>query len=191
MGGAYFSNAGTFLVHTVFGLVILVFMLRLLMQLVRADFHNPISQFIVKVTNPVLRPLRRFIPGLFGIDMATVLVLFGLQFLEIFLVLMIKGVGISPLGMGMLTVAELLDFTLKVFLFSLLIQVVLSWVNPQGYNPVVGILYSLNEPLLRPARRLLPPISGFDLSPLIVLVVLQLISILVIAPITDFARSLA
>ncbi|MDH5543949.1 MAG: YggT family protein [Gammaproteobacteria bacterium] len=191
MGNSYVSNAGIFLVHTIFGLLLLVFMLRLLMQLVRADFHNPVSQFIVKVTNPVLRPLRRFIPGLFGIDMASVLVLIVLQYLELFLTMVLLGAQASPLATLAVSVVELLDFTLKIFLFSLIIQVILSWVNPQTYNPVVGVLYALNEPLLRPARRMLPPISGFDLSPLIVVVFLQLTNFLVVAPLFDFAKSLS
>ena len=190
MGNAYLSNAGTFLVHTIFGLIMLVFMLRFIMQLVRADFHNPVSQFVVKVTNPVLRPLRRFIPGLFGMDLASVLVLVVLQVGELFLVAMILGVAIQPAGLVVMSIAELLDLALKVFLFSILIQVVLSWVNPHGHNPVAGLLYSITEPLLRPARRLLPAIGGFDLSPILVIVGLQLISMLVIAPITDLGRSL-
>ena len=190
MGNAYLSNAGTFLIHTIFGLLILVFMLRLLMQLVRADFHNPVSQFIVKVTNPVLRPLRRFIPGMLGIDMASVLVLLVLQAVELLLTGLVLGVSIPPVSLVALSVAELLDLTLKVFLFSLIIQVILSWVNPNGHNPVSIILYSLNEPLLRPARRLIPPISGFDLSPMVVIVFLQLCSMLIIAPIMDFARTI-
>lgn len=190
MGNAYLSNAGTFLIHTIFGLLILVFMLRLLMQLVRADFHNPVSQFIVKVTNPVLRPLRRFIPGMLGIDMASVVVLLVLQAVELLLTGLVLGVSIPPVSLAALSIAELLDLTLKVFLFSLIIQVILSWVNPHGHNPVSTILYSLNEPFLRPARRLIPPISGFDLSPLLVIVFLQLCSMLIIAPIMDFARTI-
>lgn len=190
MGNAYLSNAGTFLVQTIFGLVMLVFMLRFIMQLVRADFHNPISQFIVKVTTPVLRPLRKFIPGMFGLDMASIVVLLVLQVLELFLITAMMGVSLSPAGLTVLSLAELLDLVLKVFLFSIFIQVIISWVNPGSYNPVIGVLHAITEPLLRPARRLLPPIHGFDLSPIIVIVGLQLISMLVIAPISDMGRSL-
>lgn len=190
MGNAYLSNAGTFLIQTIFGLVMLVFMLRFIMQLVRADFYNPVSAFIVKVTTPVLRPLRKFIPGLLGLDMASIVVLLVLQVLELFLITALMGVSLSPLGLTVLSLAELLDLALKVFLFSIFIQVIISWVNPGSYNPVIGVLHSITEPLLRPARRLLPPIHGFDLSPIIVIVGLQLVSMLVIAPISDFGRSL-
>jgi YggT family protein len=190
MGGAYVSNAGTFLIQTIFGLVLLILMLRIIMQLVRADFHNPVSQFIVKVTNPLVIPLRRVIPGLFGIDMGTVLLLFAFQLLELFLIAMVGGHMPEIGGLLMMSVAELLGLLVNVFFFGILIQVILSWVNPQTYNPVVGLLYSINEPLLRPARRLLPPISGFDLSPIVVMVGLQLVTMLLVHPISDFSRSL-
>ena len=97
MDNMYVNNAGIFLVQTLFGLILLLFMLRLLMQLVRADFHNPVSQFVVKLTNPLLKPLRRVIPGLFGIDMASLVVLLALQVLELFLVGQLMGTRcVSP-----------------------------------------------------------------------------------------------
>lgn len=187
---SYASNAGTFLIDTLGGLVLLIFMLRLLMQMVRADFHNPVSQFVVKVTNPVLRPLRRVIPGVAGIDMASVLVLIVFQYLILYLVITMNGASFFPLGMLVIAIAKLIGLIISIFTFSILIQVVLSWVNPGVYNPVTSILYSLNEPILGRARRILPPIHGFDLSPIIAMVVLQLISMLVVAPITDFGISL-
>ncbi|MDH5300896.1 MAG: YggT family protein [Gammaproteobacteria bacterium] len=190
MGGGYVSNAGTFLIQTIFGLIMLVFMLRFLMQLVRADFYNPVSQFIVKVTNPVLVPMRRFIPGLFGIDMASVVTLILLQMAELFLVALVLGHMPQPMGLVVLSMAELLDLLINIYIFGILIQVILSWVNPGAYNPAVSILYSINNPLLYRARNLLPPVSGFDLSPILVMIGLQLISMLVVAPITDFGRSM-
>lgn len=181
MGGGYFSNAGVFLVNTVFGLYILIVMLRFLLQLVRGDFYNPVSQFLVKATNPVLVPLRRVIPGLLGIDWAAVLLLMVLQIMQIVLVGIIKGYAFQPLGLVVMSIAELASLALNIFFFSILIQVILSWVNPGMYNPVTSLLYSLNEPLLRPARRLVPPVSGFDFSPLVVGVALKLVEMTLIA----------
>lgn len=181
MGGGYFSNAGVFLVNTVFGLYILIVMLRFLLQLVRGDFYNPVSQFLVKATNPVLVPLRRVIPGLFGIDWAAVLLLLVLQIMQIVLVGIVKGYAFQPLGLVVMSIAELASLTLNIFFFSILIQVILSWVNPGMYNPVTSLLYSLNEPLLRPARRLIPPVSGFDFSPLVAGVALKLVEMTLIA----------
>lgn len=187
---SYASNAGTFLIETLGGLILLVFMLRLLMQLVRADFHNPVSQFVVKVTNPVLAPLRRFIPGIAGIDMASVLVLFALQYFILFLVVTVNGAVFFPLGMVVIAIGKLIGLVITVFTFSILIQVILSWVNPGSYNPVTGLLYSLNEPILSRARRIIPPIHGFDLSPILAMIFLQLLNILLVAPISDYGFSL-
>lgn len=185
MGGSYLGDAGTFLVQTLFGLYILLVMLRFLFQVVRADFYNPVSQFIVKATNPPLKPLRRVIPGLRGLDVAAILLLLALKYLEIFCIGLLKGYQLQPLGMFILSIAGLLSLLINVFFFSILIQVIISWVNPGAYNPVLSIIYSLNEPLMRPARRLLPPVSGFDLSPLVVMIVLQLSKILLVNPIND------
>lgn len=191
MGNPYINNAGQFLVNTAFGLYILVVMLRFLLQLVRADFYNPLSQFIVKATRPVLHPMRRVIPGLAGVDTAALVLMLLLQMLQIALTLGMAGHSLGLLALLLLSVAELASMALKVFLFAIIIQVVISWVNPGAYNPVTSLLYSLTEPLLAPARRLIPPISGLDLSPLVVLVLLQLTSMLIIAPLRDTALRLA
>jgi len=186
----YVGNATTFLIHTLFGLYILVVMLRFLLQLVRADFYNPLSQFVVKATNPPLVPLRRMIPGLAGVDVATIVLMIALQLVELWLIHSVLGYPTGFGGLLVLSVAELLQLTAHVFLFSILIQVILSWVNPGLHNPVTSLLRSLNEPLLAPARRLIPPMSGLDLSPIVVLVALQLVSMLLIAPVRDVGRGL-
>ena len=186
----YATNAGTFLVETLIGLVLMVVMLRFILQIIRADFHNPVSQFIVKVTNPMLIPLRRFIPGVGGIDMASVVLLFGIQYLELFLLVTMSGASFFPLGVAVIAIGKLIGLAITVFTFSILIQVVISWVNPGVYNPVVGLLYQINEPVLGRARKLIPPIHGFDLSPIIAMIALQLMSMLIVAPISDFGVSL-
>jgi YggT family protein len=191
MGGSYAGNAGVFLVQTLFGLYIGAVMLRFLLALVRADFYNPISQFLVKVTNPPLKLLRRLIPGVLGIDLASIVLMLVLQALELILIGAIKGFGLHPAGLAVLSVAELLSLLINIYFITILIQVVLSWVSPGGYNPAISLLYSLNNPLLGRARRLLPPIHGFDLSPILIIIALQLVLILVIAPITDLGRGLA
>ena len=190
MGGGYFGNAGVFLINTVFGLFILIVMLRFLLQLVRADFYNPVSQFLVKATSPVLVPLRRVIPGLYGIDFAAVVLLLVLQIMQIVLVGLVKGYAFQPLGIVVMAFAELASLTVNIFFFSILIQVILSWVSPGNDNPVSGVLYGLNEPLLRPARRMIPPVSGFDFSPLIVGVLLKLVEMTLIAWLLNTARGM-
>ncbi len=188
MGGSHVGNAATFLIETIFGLYILLVMLRFLLQWARADFYNPVSQFIVKVTQPPLKPLRAIIPGIGGLDMAALLFMIVLKVVELWLVTGLMGLSLQVGGLLVLSVADLLGLAINVFIFSILIQVIISWVNPGMYNPVMGLLHSLTEPLLGPARRVIPPISGLDLSPIVVIVVLQLTSMLVVAPIRDLAR---
>jgi YggT family protein len=190
MGGTYVGNAATFLIETLFGLYILIVMLRFLLQWARADFYNPISQIILKVTQPPLAPLRRFIPGVAGLDLAAVVFMLVLKFVEKWLVIGLLGIPPQIGGIAMLSIAELLGLLLLVFKISILIQVIISWVNPGMHNPVMGLLHSLNEPLLAPARRVIPPISGLDLSPIAVIIFLQLVSMLAVAPIRDVARSM-
>ncbi|MCK5361502.1 MAG: YggT family protein [Gammaproteobacteria bacterium] len=190
MGGSYVGNAATFLIQTVFGLYILIVMLRFLLQWARADFYNPISQFIVKATQPPLKPLRKVIPGIGGLDMAALIFMLVLKFVELWLVTGLLGMSPQIGGLAMLSIAELLGLLINVFIFSILIQVIISWVNPGMHNPVMALLHSLTEPLLAPARRVIPPISGLDLSPIIVIVCLQLASMLAVAPIRDLARSM-
>lgn len=182
MGSGYLSNPLTFLIQVVFDLYILVVMLRFLLQLVRADFYNPISQFCVKMTAPLLRPLRRIIPGIGGIDVASIVLMLLLKIVELTLIMLVAGQA-SPLLMALaLAIPELLELTLNVFLFAILIQVILSWVNPGAYNPATSILYAITNPLLRPAQRLIPPIGGIDLSPMAVLVAIQLLKMLLLPP---------
>lgn len=187
----YFNQAGLYLIQLVFGFYILLVMLRLLFQLVRASFYNPVSQFIVTLTQPPLQFLRRFIPGLFGVDLAAVVLLLALQVLEIYFIAWLQGVSPGAIAVIVLAVAQLIEFAVYVYIFAILIRVVLSWVNPYGTrHPVADLLYSLTEPMLAPARRLIPPIGGLDLSPIAVFVLLQLTLILIVRPVHDFGTAL-
>ena len=190
MGAGYFSNAGVFLINVVFGLYLFAVLLRFLFQLVRADFYNPLCQAIVTVTNPVLRPLRRYIPSLRGIDTASVVLLITLQLLNTLLVALVVGVAPHLFGLVVVAVAELASKAVWIFMGAIMIQIVLSWVSPGGYNPVIGVIDALSGPLLLPARRLLPPIGGLDFSPMLVLIGLNLMLMLAVAPLRDFGYSL-
>jgi YggT family protein len=191
MQGGYGTQAIQFLIQTIFSMYLVAIMLRILLQMTRADFYNPVSQFLVKVTNPPLIPLRRIIPGFMGIDMAAVLLLLVVMAAELFLIVMINGGSITISGLIVIAIANLFDLLLDVYFYSILIQVIISWINPGSYNPVVSLLYSINEPLLGRARRLIPPISGFDFSPIVVVILLKLIGILLVQPIAALGRSLA
>ena len=188
----YFSNAGAFLIQTLFGLYILVVMLRFLLQWVRADFYNPLSQFLVKVTNPPLLPLRRIIPGFGGLDSAAIVLMLLLKYAELLLLSLLPGHSLpNLLGLGILALVELLSLTFNVFLFGIFIQAILSWIGNTGHNPVASLLYQLTAPILRPFRNLIPPVSGMDLSPMAAIIAIYLIMLLIIAPLQDLARGLA
>lgn len=186
----YFSSAAGFLIEAVFGFYMVIVFLRLLLQLSRADFYNPICQFLVKATNPPLKPLRRVIPGLMGIDMASVLLLVVLQMLKLFLLATAAGVSLAFANLAVISIGQLIELLLNIYWVSILIQIILSWVGPGGHNPLTAILYTLNEPIMRPARRMIPPISGFDLSPILVFIIIGLLKILLVAPIIDLGNSL-
>ncbi len=185
---AYLANAVEFLVNTLFGLYIVAVLLRLLLGWVRADFYNPISITLVKVTNPLLIPLRRLIPGYAGFDWSSAILLFLLQFLELNLICILKGAPHHLPGMFLWSLAELLALTVNVFLFSVIIEALLSWINP-GQNPLERIVSRLNYPILSPVRRRLPTLPGLDFSPLVVILVLQVFSLLLIAPLQDLGRA--
>ncbi len=192
MGGNYFSNAGVFLIQTLIGLYALTFMLRFLLQLVRADFYNPFSQFLVKVTNPLVKPLRKIIPGFGGIDWSSIVVVILLMLLEFMLIGLLPKYSIpTPQGLFVMALAETLSLVVNIFLFSIIIQAVISWINPGSYNPVVGLLQQLTAPIMNPIRRVIPPISGLDLSPMAAIIGLYLVTMLLIQPLTDLGRQLA
>ncbi len=182
MDSSYLTNPLVFLIQTLFGLYILVVMLRFLLQWARADFYNPLSQFIVKVTTPALRPMRRIIPGLGGLDFSAIVLMWLLKTLELMLVILITSGIFNPIGPMLWAVPQLVDLAINVFLFAILIQVVISWINPGTYNPVIGVINSLTDPIMRPARRLIPPISGLDLSPMLVILGLYLLKMLLLPP---------
>jgi len=188
----YLSNAGVFLIKTLFGIYEIIILLRFLMQMVRADFYNPISQFVVKATSLPLKPLRRLIPGAAGMDMASLVLLLVLIIVELLLLSLVSTLPMpSVIGLVALALVELLKLTINVFLFSVIILAILSWVSPGGYNPVANLLFQITAPLMRPARRMLPPMGGLDLSPMLVIIVLYLLILLLVDPLQNWAGHLA
>lgn len=179
MSGNYFTNPIEFLISTLFSLYILTVMLRFLLGLVRADFYNPVSQFLVRITNPVLVPLRKVIPSIGKLDISAVVLMIALQVLALTLILLLRGGGVPVGSVILLSLAQLVSLAINVFFFAIIIQVILSWVNPGTYNPVTSLLNSLTGPILRPIQRLIPPISGIDLSPLFAIIGLQVLRMLV------------
>ncbi len=182
MSSDYLAAPAVFLIDTLFSLYVFALLLRFLFQWVEADYYNPISQFLIKITHPPLRLLRRFIPSIGRIDTASLVLMAGLQMLGGYLIFLLKDVSITVPALLIWTFAQLLDLIFNLYFFAIIIRAVLSWVGSGVYNPATALLYSLTEPLLRAARGVLPPIGGIDLSPLIPLIGIQLAKMLVMPP---------
>jgi YggT family protein len=185
MGAGYLAQPAIFLVKVLFGLYATLVVLRFLLQLTRADFYNPLSQFIVKATKPLLNPLRRVIPGVSGIDVASLVLAWFVLTLEQLAILALAGAGFQLAGAALLAIPELISLIINVFLFAILIQVIISWINPGGYNPAIGLIHGLTEPLLAPVRRRMPNMGGLDLSPMVVMLGLVVLEMLLIPPIKE------
>ncbi|WP_341503004.1 YggT family protein [Gallaecimonas sp. GXIMD4217] len=172
-------NAFVFLVKTLFDLYIMVVLLRIWLQWARADFYNPFSQFVVKATQPVLKPLRRVIPALGPIDTASVLFALVLTMAKIVAITLIAGGGLPPwLPLLITTPLALIQNIFDLVLYVVIAGVILSWVM-QGYNPIAMAIGQLTEPLLRPIRRLLPNLGGLDFSPMVLLLGLYFLKLLI------------
>jgi len=162
-----------FLIKTLTDLYLLTFLLRFILQWIRADFYNPFAQALVKITNPLILPLRRIVPTSRSIDVPTLVVLILLETIVTWVLVYLGGFSVALAPLALLVLYRLISLTLWFYSVSIFIYVILSWIGQRGYNPIALVLGELNEPLLRPVRRILPPLAGLDLSPLLVLIVLQ------------------
>ena len=180
-----------FLLDTVLGFFVFVLLARFYLQMLRAPFRNPLGQFVTALTNWLVIPARRVIPSMFGLDLASFLLAWLIEALLLFLLYALGARGIggaSGLVVGVfftLALLELARFSLYLLIGVILIQAVMSWVNP--YAPLAPLFNALTGPFLRPFRRLIPPIGNVDLSPLFALVTAQLLLI----PLEYIARSVA
>ncbi|MEN8129587.1 MAG: YggT family protein [Pseudomonadota bacterium] len=180
--GTVATNVSVFLIHTLFMLYLLIAVLRFLLAWVRADFYNPLSQFLVSATNPVLTPLRRLLPSMGPVDTASIVLILGIKLLELVLLTTVAGGEINLLILFITAILQVVELIIYIFMFSIIIQVVISWVSPgtQHYgNPMASILYSLNEPLLRQMRRILPKTGMIDFSPMAVIIALNVALIII------------
>lgn len=171
------ADALRFIIGAIANLYLLVLLLRLWLPVLRADFRNQLAQAILKITSPLVIPLRRVMPSLGRVDTATILVAFIIQYLTILLILLIYGEtsGFAPIAIT--TVVSLVVLSLRLFAYAIVIRVILSWISQGGYNPATAIITTLTEPVLRPFKRLIPPIGGLDISPIFAMILLFALSI--------------
>ncbi|WP_415753713.1 YggT family protein [Pseudomonas leptonychotis] len=175
------NTAAVYILQTIGSLYLLIVLLRFILQLVRADFYNPLSQFIVRATHPLLKPLRKIIPSLAGLDLASLVLAILVQLVLMALTLMLLGYGLdNPVQLLIWSIIGVTALFLKVFFFALIISVILSWVAQGSQNPTVALVNQICEPLLAPIRRILPGMGGLDLSPIVAFLILNLIDMLVI-----------
>lgn len=175
------QGAAVFLLDLVFSVYIFIVLTRFVLQLARADFYNPISQFVLRATNPLLAPLRRIIPGWRGLDIASLVLVVVLIIAKVLVLFSIQYGGLpSNLGPQLLvyTLRQLASLVLSYIFWAVLLRVILSWVAPDPHNPIVRVVIQVTEPIMAPCRRILPPMGGFDFSPLIVLLGVQFLKIL-------------
>ena len=187
MGSTYMTDPIIFLIDTLFSLYILAVLLRFLLQWCGADFYNPISQFLVKVTHPPLKILRRFVPSIGKIDTSSLVLVLTLQMLSDFSILLLKGVTINIGALTILSITQLISLLINVFIFAVFARAILSWVNPGTFNAAASILDTLTEPLLDICRKVIPDLGGIDLSPLAALLLLQLAKMVILPPLHELA----
>ena len=175
------NTAAIYVVQTLGSLYLLIMLLRFVLQLVRADFYNPLSQFIVRATQPLLKPVRRIIPSLFGLDMSSLLLAIVIQMIVMALTLLLAyGTTGNPLQLLVWAIIGVTALFLKIFFFAMIISVILSWIAPQSHNPGAELVNQICEPALAPFRRIVPNLGGLDISPILAFMVLKLLDMLVI-----------
>lgn len=175
------SNPFIFLIDTVFSIYIAIMLIRFLLQQVGADFYNPISQFVVKATQPLVAIARRFIPSIGKIDTATLVLVLLLIVGKLLILFSIAGYPINVQQLFIKSLFDLISLVFDIFIVALFVQAILSWINPDPYNPINSLLRSLTYPILRPIQQVVPPIGGIDLSTLVALIGLMFLKRLVLS----------
>jgi YggT family protein len=181
----YLANAAQILIEFVFALIVGLIVLRVLLQLVRANFNNPICQFLYKASNPVLMPLRRIIPSWRRLDIAGVVLAWALLLLKRAMIFAMFGQLPTLAGLAVIALSDLIGFVLMTMLLLIIVRVILSFVGGDSYHPIVPLVYQLTEPVLKPVRTRMPALGGLDLSPMVVLLAIALLQALLVAPLFD------
>lgn len=186
--GSQLGSAGLLLVNTLINIYLLMLMMRFLLQASRADYYNPISQSVVKVTQPVVRPFQGFLRPVGRFDLATLAAAFLIKVVSIILILQVAGYGMPPIaGVAIAGVAALASGILKIYFFALIVMIILSWVAPQASHPAALLVMQLVEPIMAPVRKVIPPLGMIDLSPIVVFICISLLDNLVVGSLTRAA----
>ena len=176
---ANITTAIVFIVNAVTSLYLLVLLLRFWMPLLGADFRNPLAQGILRLTSPVVIPLRRILPAVGRMDTATVLVAFIIQYVTLLILLLIIGQRAGFVPIAITAIVKLVVLSINLFVYAIFIRIILSWLSQGAYNPATAIITTLTEPILRPFRRIIPPLGGLDISPVFAVILLFAATIVV------------
>ncbi|HVV67443.1 MAG TPA: YggT family protein [Gammaproteobacteria bacterium] len=186
-----FINIGLFLLQTLFDLYIYIVILRFLLQTMHVGYFNPLSQFAIRFTQPIIKPLQKIFPEIKHIDLAIVFLIIVLELIKVSLLLVLQLQAFPNIaGLLLFALANLINKFIMFYFYAIIIRVILSWITPVHHNPVFFALTQLTEPVLHPIRRVLPMLGGFDLSPLAALIGLQLLSLIIVTPLLHAAASL-
>jgi YggT family protein len=167
-----------YLIQTLLSLYLVAMLLRFLLQVVRADFYNPISQFLVKITNPLVVPVRKVVPGFAGIDVASLLLALLLQLGAIVALLLINGLGLPNILLLLVwSVLGIIGLLVNIYFFALLAMIILSWVAPGSNQPAIYLLHQITEPVMAPFRKVLPAMGGMDFSPILLFILINITQI--------------
>ncbi|MDZ5433049.1 YggT family protein [Pseudomonas fluorescens] len=169
------NDAAIFVIQTLGSLYLLIVLLRFILQLVRANFYNPLCQFAVKATQPLLKPLRRVIPSMFGLDMSSLVLALLVQMALFAVILLLRGYDIDVLLLAPWALIGIFALFLKILFWAMIISVILSWVAPGSHNPGAELVQQISEPVLAPFRRIIPNLGGLDISPIFAFIALQLL----------------
>lgn len=187
-----FYNMLSFLVQVIFDFYTILLLIRILLEMVGVNYQNAGVKFLLRITDPILKPLSKIIPKFKGINLGGIVVLFVIGMLKLFILIVIRlGVFANPLGLLLWTLGELLNLLINLYFYAILIRVVLHWVLPQTQNPAAEIINRLTNPVLKPFQRVIPPIANVDISPLVAMVCLQGAAILFVQFITAYGNVLS
>jgi YggT family protein len=186
----YLQNAGTFLINTIFGFLIGIFLVRTMLIAVGASFYDPICRFVYAITNPVITPLRSFVPRWRRIELSSVLIAWLLALIQLFLMASLLGLHLGFGGLLLRAVIDTLDWAVLIQLVAIFVRCILSFVAAGQYNSNMQLLMQFTQPVVRPFQRLLPPLGGLDFSCWFASIALILVRMLIIAPLGDLALRL-
>lgn len=182
MDASYMTNPVIFLIDTLFSLYILAVVVRFLLQWCGGNYYNPVSRFLVSITQPPLKLLRRYVPPFGRIDTSSLILVLFLQMTADFSIYLLKGVSINLVALAVLSLTQIVSLIINIYVFAVFARALLSWFNPGAFSDANATLISLTEPLLEKCRKFIPDLGGLDLSPLAALLILQLAKMIILPP---------